>query len=263
MHALIKMFRLEWMLFKLSAITDLQMRFNLITQFFNDALWYTVQVILYEAVYLHVGTLGGWGVAETRVFLGVLFVVDGLQMVFFAYNFDHFPDKVVRGELDMLLLKPVSAQQLFTSQRLQCGYVLNVLLALCWLVWAMTSLPGGFLWSHFFLILLVVPAGVSVFYATRLIFNLPALLFRQSADLQALYFSIFRLGLRPDKLYGPGLRYFVLMVIPVGMIASVPTRVLVDPFDVWVMAGLIGVALFMLVLANQLWHFSLRRYLLH
>jgi ABC-2 type transport system ATP-binding protein len=70
----------------------------------------------------------------------------------------------------------------------------------------------------------------------------------------------FRLGLRPDKLYGPGLRYFVLMVIPVGMIASVPTRVLVDPDNGWVLASLMGCSFFMLFVTNRLWHFALRRY---
>ena len=96
-----------------------------------------------------------------RVFLGIVFLVDGLQMVFFAYSLDHFPDKVIRGELDMLLLKPVSAQQLFTAQRLQCGFFLNVILAIGWLGWAMAGLPGGFPWLHSLLLLVVVPAGLA------------------------------------------------------------------------------------------------------
>lgn len=260
MHTITKMLRLEWALFKISAITDLQMRLNLLMQFFNDAGWYVVQIILFESVYLHVTTLGGWGVAEMRVFLGILFLIDGLHMVFFAYNFDHFSYKISRGELDLLLLKPVSTQQLFTAQRFQCGFILNVLLATAWLLWAMTGLPGGIPWSRIGLILLVVPAGLSVFYATRLLFCLPMLLFKQGGDLHELYFTLFRLGLRPDKLYGPGLRYFVLMVLPIAMLASVPTRILLDPFDGWLLAGLCGWALFALLVTNRLWYFALKRY---
>ena len=260
MHFITKTLRVGWALFKVSAIADLQMRFNLLMQFFNDILWYSVQIILFETIYLHINTLGGWGVAETRVFLGVLFLVDGIHMIFFAYNFDHFSAKIARGELDLLLLKPVSTQQLFTSQRLQCGFIPNVLLALGWLTWALTGLPGGFPWSRCGLILVVVPAGVSVFYATRLLFCLPVMLFKQGGDLHELYFTFFRLGLRPDRLYGPGLRYLVLMVIPVAMFASVPTRILLDPFDGWLIVGLISWAVFLLWLANRLWHYALHRY---
>lgn len=260
MRFLWKLLRVEWALFKISAINDLQMRLNLFMQFLNDSLWYAVQIILFESIYMHVDQLGGWTLAETRVFLGMLFLVDGLQMVLFAYNFDFFSDKVARGELDLLLLKPVSAQQLFTSQRMQCGYLLNVLLALTWLLWSLTSLPGGFPWNRAWMLLLVVPAASSIFYSMRLIFNLPALLFTHAGYLQDFYFYLFRLGQRPDRLYGPGLRYLILMVVPVAMIASVPTRVLVDPFDAKLLVGLIAAAAISLFLANRLWHLGLRRY---
>ena len=79
-----KMLSLEWTFFKLSAIADLQVPFNLGLQFVNDILWYTMQIILFEALYLHVDNLGGWGIAEMRVFLGMLFLVDAFQMILFA-----------------------------------------------------------------------------------------------------------------------------------------------------------------------------------
>ena len=66
-----------------------------------------MQIILFEALYLHVDSLGGWGIAEMRVFLGVLFLVDAFQMVLFAHNFDVFSEKIVHRDLDLLLLRPV------------------------------------------------------------------------------------------------------------------------------------------------------------
>lgn len=65
-----KLLKLEWIFFKLSAIADLQMRCNLVMHFVNDILWYVVQIALFETLYLHVDTLGGWGISETRVFSG-------------------------------------------------------------------------------------------------------------------------------------------------------------------------------------------------
>src|ERR1700733_11593819 len=94
-----KMLRLEWALFKLSAIADLQVPFNLGLQFVNDILWYSMQIILFEALYLHVDSLGGWGIAEMRVFLGMLFLVDALQMILFSYNFDVFSEKIAHHDL--------------------------------------------------------------------------------------------------------------------------------------------------------------------
>lgn len=255
------MLSLEWALFKLSAIADLQVPFNLALQFVNDILWYTMQIILFEAIYLHVDRLGGWGIAEMRVFLGVLFLVDALQMIFFAFNFDVFSEKIARRDLDLLLLRPVSSQQLMTSQKLQCGFLLNAAFALSWLLWSLSLLPEGFPWLRSLLILIVVPAALSIFYSTRLIFCTIALLMTRAEHFQDFYFTLFKMGQRPDHLYGPGIRYIILLIIPVGMIAGFPTRVLVDPEDSWALPILLGVTAAFLSLTNFFWRWSIKRYM--
>lgn len=256
-----KMFRLEWALFKLSAIADLQAPFNLGLQFVNDILWYSLQIVLFEAIYLNVDNLGGWGLPEIRVFLGMLFLVDAFQMILFAYNFEVFSEKIVHRDLDLLLLRPVSTQQLMTSQKLQCGFLFNAVFALAWLLWSLSLLPGGFPWVRSLLIFIVVPAALAIFYSTRLIFSTMALLITRAEHFHELYFTFFKIGQRPDMLYGPGLRYLILMVIPVGMIASFPTRVLVDPTDSWALPALVVTSLSFLYLANRFWRWSVKRYM--
>ncbi len=64
MKTVMKLFRVEWILCQLSAIADLQSRFNLLLQFFNDIVWYSTQILVFETLYLHVNNLGGWGVVR-------------------------------------------------------------------------------------------------------------------------------------------------------------------------------------------------------
>ncbi len=256
-----KMLNLEWTFFKLSAIADLQVPFNLGLQFTNDILWYSMQIILFESLYLHIDSLGGWGIAEMRVFLGVLFLVDAFQMILFAYNFDVFSEKIARNELDLLLLRPVSSQQLMTSQKLQCGFLLNAVFALSWLLWSLSLLPEGFPWIRSLLILIVVPAALSIFYSTRLIFCSFALLITRAEHFHDLYFTFFKMGQRPDHLYGPGIRYIILLLVPVGMITSFPTKVLVDPTNSWALPALLTVAASYLFATNLFWRWSVKRYM--
>lgn len=253
---------LEWAFFKLSAIADLQVPFNLGLQFANDILWYSVQIVLFETLYLHVDQLNGWGVAEMRVFLGVLFTVDALQMILFAYNFEVFSEKIVKRDLDLILLRPASSQQLMTSQKLHCGFILNAICAFAWLLWSLSLLPGGFPWIRSGLLLIVIPAALSIFYSTRLIFSTVALLITRAEHFHDLYFTFFKMGQRPDWLYGPGIRYLILLVIPVGMIASFPTRVLVDPADSWALPALLAVAAASMFVANCFWRWSVKRYMM-
>ncbi len=256
-----KMLHLEWIFFKLSAIADLQAPFNLGVQMINDILWYVLQIILFEAIYLHVDQLGGWGIAEMRTFLGMLFLVDAFQMVLFSYNFDTFSQKIVQRDLDLLLLRPVSAQQLMTSQKLQCGFLLNVIFALAWLLWSLSLLPEGFPWVRSLLLFIVVPAALCIFYSTRLIFCTVALLLTRAEHFHELYFAFFKMGQRPDHLYGMGIRYMILLLIPVGMIASFPTRVLVNPSDNAALPLLLAVSTGFFLVANSFWNWSVKRYM--
>lgn len=260
-ESLKKMLQLEWTFFKLSVIADLQVPFNLGVQFINDILWYAMQIILFEAIYLHVDRLGGWGIAEMRVFLGMLFIVDAFQMVLFAHNFDVFSEKIAHRDLDLLLLRPVSSQHLMTSQKLQCGFILNIFFALFWLLWSLSLLPGGFPWIRSLLIPIVVLAALCVFYSTRLIFSTIALIMTRAEHFHEFYFTFFKMGQRPDHLYGPGLRYMILMVIPVGMLASFPTKVLVDPMDSLALPALLLAAASSLCVANLFWRWSVKRYM--
>lgn len=262
MKALKKMLALEWAFFKLSAIADMQVPFNIGLQFFNDILWYLVQIVLFEALYLHVDQLNGWGIAQMRVFLGVLFTVDALQMILFHYNFEVFTEKIVKRDLDLILLRPVSSQQMMTSQKMNCGFLLNVIFACSWLFWSLSLLPDGFPWQRCWLLLLVIPAALSIFYSTRLIFTTVVLLITRAEHFYELYFTFFKMGQRPDWLYGQGLRYLILLVIPVGMIASFPTRVFVDPADSWALPALLAAAVAALFVANRFWHWSVKRYMM-
>lgn len=257
-----KIFKLELAFFKLSAIADLQVPFNLGIQFLNDILWYSVQIILFEAIYLHVDQLNSWGLPEMRVFLGVLFTVDAIQMVLFHYNFEVFTEKIVKRDLDLILLRPVSSQQLMTAQKMHCGFIPNVIFAFSWLLWSLTLLPGGFPWIRMPLLLLVIPAALAIFYSTRLIFSTVALLITRAEHFHDLYFTFFKMGQRPDRLYGNAVRYIILLLIPVGMIASFPTRVLVDPVENWPLPALLSMAALALVVSNRFWHWAVKRYMM-
>lgn len=254
-----KILRLEWIFFRLSLIADLQQPFNILAQFFNDILWYSVQIALFESLYLHVSDLGGWHLSEMRVFLGILFFIDALQMILFAHNFDEFNARILRGDLDLVLLKPFSSQCLMCMPRLQCGFFLNLLFSGLWLGWSLSSLDT-LSWAQGGLLFLVIPAGLAIFYAVRLFFVTLSLITIQSEAFQEIFFSVFRLGTRPDSLYSSKIRYFILLIFPVAMIASVPTRILVNPFEISLLAKLFAVVCGALFIVNRFWNWALRRY---
>src|SRR4051812_35098284 len=115
--------------FFVSLIADFEYRLNVFVRMFADCMWYAAQISVFEVLFSHTTRLGGWSVEETRVFLGVLFLVDAVWMLLFSENLDRFSDKVSKGDLDLLLTKPVNSQFMISFQRVSTAYLTNIVIS--------------------------------------------------------------------------------------------------------------------------------------
>ena len=70
------------------------------------------------------------------------------------------------------------------------------------------------------------------------------------------------MGMRPDRLYSSRTRYIVLLLIPVGMVASIPTRIIVDPLDSWPLPLLLLITTTSVLLTNRFWRWGIKRYMM-
>jgi ABC-2 type transport system permease protein len=245
--------------FKTSLITDLEYRVNLVTRFLSDILWYTGQLMTFEVLFLHMNTIGGWGAPQMRVFLGLLFLVDALYMMFWHEGLSSMTEAVRKGDLDFLLIRPANSQFIITSQKIATAYIGNLTLSIVWFFWACSQIED-FNWLKLIWLLIMIPAALTVIYTVRFFLSASSILFTRADFLQFMWYTIFRLGHRPDSIYSGLMRYVILFIIPVGMVASVPARVLLEPIDwrliLWALAIIPTGAL----LTHKYWQFCLSRY---
>lgn len=242
-----------------SFIADLEYRANFLLRVLTDIFWYLAQITTFEVLYRQTNVIGDWTVEQTRVFLGVLFVVDSFYMIFLQDNLDRFSDKVSKGELDLLLVKPVASQFITSFQRLGTANLGNLMIAVGWLVWSLSALPYlsaiRLLW-----LIIMIPNGFLVFYAFRFTFAATSVIFTKSENLQFIWYNIYKLGTRPDSIYFPWMKYLVLTVLPVGLIASVPARSILNPPDFVLFAWALFFGPFLVFLTVKYWKFCLKHY---
>src|SRR5471030_2282818 len=86
-------------------------RTNFLTSVAVDMIWIAVEVSLFSVIYANVPTLAGWTKPQVYFFLGIFFASDALFTTFFQRNFWMFSDLVNKGELDILLTKPVKRSE--------------------------------------------------------------------------------------------------------------------------------------------------------
>jgi len=224
----------KWSLFvsflSASFKADLEYRVNFLIRIVTDIFWYLSQVVIFEVIFLHTSRLGTWSLEQTRVFLGMLFLVDSLYMILFHDNLEKMSERVRKGELDMLLIKPISSQFIISLQRMATAISGNLLIALTYLTWSLAQIPDLKL-SNILWLFVLLPLGLLALYSIRFTISSLALIVVKAENIQYLWYQIYRLGMRPDQIYQPWLRVTIFTVLPVGLIASLPSRILFEGFQ--------------------------------
>jgi ABC-2 type transport system permease protein len=254
-----KYLRLYRAFFKASFVADMEFRANFLVRIFTDVLWYAAQILTFEVLFLHTPTLGGWQAPQMRVFLGILFVVDAIYMVLFHENLEKMNTQIRKGDIDLFLVKPVSAQFMITCQKVGTALVGNLIISIGWLWWSLAQLPDLSALRLFWLIVLI-PSALIAIYSIRFVFSASAFLFTQAESIMYLWYQLYKLGLRPDGIYVPWLRIVVLTVIPVGFVASVPARAILEPVNYWLPVWVVLWSCTLLWMTTWLWKKGLKFY---
>ncbi len=259
MKLILKYFRLYYEMFRLSLIADLEYRANFFTRILTDVFWYLAQVLSFEVIYAHTERIGEWGLKEMRVFLGVLFVIDALYMIILHENLDQLPEKVRKGELDLLLVKPVNSLFMISLQKANTAIIGNLIIGGSWLAFGILGLPD-FNYLRFLWLIYLVPCSLVVIFSMRFMFSACSVIFTRLESLQFMWWQVYRLGMRPDSIYFPWLKFVLLTLIPVGVIVSVPARALLYPPDFVYLLWPLILAPVLIYLSHRFWLFSLKFY---
>lgn len=245
--------------FKASLISELEYRFNIGARIVTDILWYIAQLSVFEVIFKHTNSLNGWTLAETRVFMGCLFITDALYMMLFTENLDRMGEKVRKGDLDLLLVKPVNSQWMLSFQKVSVAYLGNIAIATVWLVYALSKIPD-FQWVHIAWLTFTIPIGISIIYSIRFMTSATALFFTRADAVTYIWYQVYRLGTRPDNLYPMILRYAVLSVIPIAFLASVPAQIILGKTGPgWLLWGA-ALGGFLVYVSSRVWNRGLRAY---
>lgn len=245
--------------FKASLMSELEYRFNITVRIATDILWYMAQLSVFEVLFRHTTNLNGWQLSQTRVFMGTLFITDALYMLFFADNLEHMSEKVRKGDLDLLLVKPVNSQFMLSFQKLSIAYVGNLVLAVSWLLWSLSQIPD-FNWLRLAWLILTIPIGLTIIYSIRFVTAATALYFTRADAVNYLWFQLYRLGTRPHSFYPPALRYTVLTLLPIAFLASVPTEIILGKSGPALLLWGAVLALTLVKLSSLYWKRGLRAY---
>lgn len=259
MGTVLRYFRLFGHFVAFSFSRSLEFRFDFYMRIAMDILYYAVNILFFRILFLHTPNLGGWGEPATMVFVSAYCLVDAVNMTLFSSNMWQFPILVNKGDFDYYLVRPVSSLFFISFRDFSAGSFMNFLIALGLFVWAIARYPATVPAWKIALFFGLIANGVLIFYCLNVLFNM-AVFLTHSEGFGAMIWSMAKLGERPDRIYTGWLRRTLTTTLPFCLIASFPTRLLLEPFDsgVFLHSLVVSAALFAFLL--WMWRLALRSY---
>ena len=72
--------------------------------FFVDGSLFLVELMVFQAIYANVETIGPWGKGEMVIFIGTFSLVNAVNMVVYFFGVNNISDKIRSGDIDLLSL---------------------------------------------------------------------------------------------------------------------------------------------------------------
>ena len=92
-----------------SLIRQLEYKANFIGRLIIEVFWVGTQIIFFKAIFLQIDSFAGWKEGEIYLFVGCLYVVDGLHVTLMSDNQNKFGGLIRMGMFDFYLLRPISS----------------------------------------------------------------------------------------------------------------------------------------------------------
>ncbi len=235
-------------------------RVNFFFQLFQSLISLAVAVAGLNVVFSYTGTLGGWGHEEILALVGVYLLVGGIIGLVIQPGMQQFIESVRDGTLDFTLTKPEDAQLLVSIRRVNIWSLIDMVLGLSVLAFALVRLGekvGGVEAAEF---LLMLTAGAIIIYSFFLILATLSFWFVRVENFLTIFQSMYEAGRWPVSLYPGWLRYGLTFVVPVAFATMVPAEALTGRLTWETLLAAIVIAVALFTISRLFWRVGLQHY---
>lgn len=245
-------------LFRFSIITNMAYPTDFIIWALIDSLWAAINIGFFRILLFNIPNISGWSFDQLTIPLGIFSLVNAFIWGLFYGNMKDLASSINKGNLDMVLTKPVSSQFLVSIRNISISLFPSVLIGIFLLYhgFIRNNLPI----IYILFIPLILISSVIIFYSIYFISTCFAFWANRLNNIAELATHLSDLGRYPLEIYPQVVRFVLTFIIPFGMLAIHPSKVLlslINPFSIF--TPLI-ISLVLLILSTKMWNYSLKHY---
>lgn len=194
-----------------------------------DLAFYTSTLASIDIIYDHVSMIGPWNREQLLFFVSIMLAINQFHMTFVSENFWYFSLILRQGDLDFILLKPISSLFSTFFRRIRAGSFPNVIVT-----WSVVIYFGNQVqldWTGWILLVplvlmgFILAAGIEIVIACSMFWML------EGSGVNFLRLELQQLARWPDFIYGSVARRVLTVIVPVLLVGNPPVRFLIDYGD--------------------------------
>lgn len=236
-------------------------RLDFFGPFFVDGSLFVIQLMAFAAVYANVDQIGGWGIGEMILYIGTFSLLNAVSMTVCFFGVNGIPGKVRSGELDLYLTKPVSPLFRLTFENISPGSIPLVLMSICIIIYGAGHLQGAITGKAVAAYLFWLAVMQILYYEMEVLIRSISLYIVSTARMEQLEDAGISLCMKlPGIAFYGGYKVIFYLILPYGIMATLPVQSLVGEMDLPLAGYGIFVVLLFTLLTGMVWKRGLRHY---
>jgi len=253
--------RLLLMLLKMKLSHMMVFRWSFFGAFFVDGSLFAIEILAFSAIYANVGSIGGWTRPEMLIFIGTFSLINALNMSLFFFGVLQIPEKIVRGELDHYLTKPMSPLLRLTFENMDPGSVPLIFGSIGVIAYGASGLPNPPGWPAILGYIPMTLLMTLLWYDMELILRCIPFFVTSARNVDEVEGSVITLCFRiPGTLFEGVFKVLFCFFLPYGIMATIPAQMLAGTLTPAGLAYGVGVAALFTWFALWLWRKGLGCY---
>ena len=202
----------------------------------------------------------GWSRAEVITLVGAYQIITGLMAAFVAPNLNRMTAYITEGELDGVLLRPVSSQFYLTLRWINVAELSNVASGIVVLVIGLVQSGTSPDVGQILQALVLAACGVVLLASVWSAMSFLAFWLQSVNPIGAIYLNLVEAGRYPLVFFPAVVRTFLTFAFPVAFATTFPVQALAGDLGWGPVAGGIALSVVAVTLVRRLWRRGLRSY---
>ena len=256
-----KSLRFVLLLIKLKLSHMMVFRLSFFGAFLADAVYFLMHLLTFEVIFGQVECIGDWNRGQMIIFVGTFSMINGINMLLYFFGMIGIPEKIRNGGLDQYVTKPGNTLLRLTFEHINLGSMPLLFLSFGIILYGVnfagiTVTPVIAVGYAVMVLLMTI-----LYYDMELILRTITFFVISSTAIEQLEGNMLELNFKiPGGLYKGFFKVLFCFVMPYGIMATIPTRLISGTLGFEGITLSVCIAAIFTAFALWFWKFGLKHY---